>query len=70
MGWWKTVSGAVIGDPAANYVDKLIEQGRAYTHPSELPADVRAKIIALYVHDLAREPTEGEIEAVLHFCLG
>ena len=70
LGWWKTVSGAVIGDPAANYVEELIEQGRAFTHPSELPAEVRAKIVALYVEDLSREPTEEEIEALLHFCLG
>ena len=70
MGWWKTVGGAVIGDPPANYVDGLIEQGIAYTHPSELPADVRAKISALYVSDLGREPTDAEIEAVLLSSLG
>jgi hypothetical protein len=69
MGWWKTVSGDVIGDGPANYVDKLVERGIAYTEPSELPAEVRTRIVSLYVEDLGREPSESEIRTLLAFCL-
>jgi hypothetical protein len=44
MGWWQTVGGAVIGDPAADYVDDLIAQGKAYVEPAELPEDVRKRL--------------------------
>ena len=69
MGWWQTVGGAVIGDPAADYVDELIAQGKAYVEPSELPPDVRKRLTATYVEGLGREPTEEELRAVLAFCL-
>jgi len=69
VGWWQTVGGAVIGDPAADYVDDLIAQGRAYTEPSELPPDVRKRLSAIYVEGLGREPTDDELRAVLRFCL-
>ena len=69
MGWWQTVSGAVIGDPAADYVDDLIAQGKAYVDPSELPPDVRKSLTAIYVEGLGREPTDDELRAVLRFCL-
>ena len=69
MGWWQTVGGAVIGDPAADYVDDLIAQGMAYTEPSELPPEVRKRLAAIYVEGLGREPTDDEVRAVLRFCL-
>jgi len=69
MGWWQTVSGAVIGDPAADYVDDLIVQGKAYVEPSEPPPDVRESLTAIYVEGLGREPTEDDLRAVLAFCL-
>ena len=69
MGWWKTASGAVIGDPAADYVDDLIAQGKAYVEPSELPADVRKRLTSIYVEGLGRKPTDDDLRAVLAFCL-
>ena len=69
MGWWKTVSGAVIGDPAADYVDDLIAKGQAYVEPSELPAGIRRRLTAIYVEGLGREPTDDDLRAVLAFCL-
>lgn len=69
MGWWQTVSGAVIGDPAADYVDDLIAQGMAYVEPSELPPSVRERLTLIYVEGLGREPTDDELRAVLAFCL-
>ena len=68
MGWWKAVSGGVIGDPAADYVDSLVEMGLLFTHPSELPGEIRERITALYVEGLGREPTESDLEALLGFC--
>ena len=70
MGWWKTVNGDVIGDAPANYVDELVERGIAYTEPSELPVEVRKRIVSLYVEELGREPSESEIRTLLAFCLG
>jgi hypothetical protein len=69
MGWWQTVSGAVIGDPAADYVDDLIAQGKAYVEPSELPRDVRKRLTEIYVEGLGCEPTDDDLRAVLAFCL-
>jgi len=69
MGWWQTRSGAVIGDPAADYVDDLIAKGQAYVEPSELPAKIRERLKAIYVEGLGREPTEEDLPAVLAFCL-
>jgi hypothetical protein len=69
VGWWQTVSGAVIGDPAADYVDELIAKGQAYVEPSELPPEVRKRLTETYVEGLGREPTEEELRAVLAFCL-
>ncbi|MBI3834121.1 MAG: hypothetical protein HY287_07315 [Planctomycetes bacterium] len=69
MGWWQTVSGAVIGDPAADYVDNLIAQGKVYVEPAELPPEVRKRLIAIYVEGLGREPTDDDLQAVLGFCL-
>ena len=69
MGWWQTRSGAVIGDPAADYVDDLIAKGLAYVEPSELPAEIRERLRAIYVEGLGREPTDDELRAVLTFCL-
>ena len=69
MGWWQTVSGAVIGDPAADYVDDLIAQDRAYVEPSGLPSDVRKRLVAIYVEGLGREPTDEDLRSVLAFCL-
>lgn len=70
MGWWQTVSGAVIGDPAADYVDNLFEIGLTFTCPSELPGEIRERIVALYVEGLGREPTEQDLDALLGFCRG
>lgn len=69
MGWWQTVDGAVIGDPAADYVDDLIAHGQAYVEPSELPPEARKRLTAIYVEGLGREPTDDELRAVLRFCL-
>ena len=59
----------MIGDPAADYVDDLIAQGKAYVEPSELPPDVRKHLAAIYVEGLGREPTDEDLRAVLAFCL-
>ena len=69
MGWWQTVSGAVIGDPAADYIDVLIAKGQAYVEPSELPAGIRERLAAIYVEGVGREPTEEDLLPVLAFCL-
>lgn len=68
MGWWKTVGGAVIGDPPANYVDELLSMGLVYVEPAELPTNIRADLEALYVDGIGRVPTEEELKAVLAFC--
>ena len=68
MGWWETVSGAVIGDSPADYVEKLWEGGASWRSLAELPSEVRAAIAALYRAELGRGPTEAEFVALLSFC--
>ena len=65
MGWWRTATGSVIGDGPANELD---EAGQGWTHPSEIPADVRQRIADCYRQDFEREPTEQELQDLLDFC--
>ena len=57
MGWWRTVSGGVIGDGPANIIDEVED---VWTEPAKISPDVRARIIACYREDFGREPTEQE----------
>lgn len=68
VGWWKTVSGAVIGDGPANVLDEYTKRGAVWADATVLPSDVRKQVEALYVEDLGRLPTEEELEALLSFC--
>ena len=68
MGWWKTVSGAVIGDGPANVLDEYAKRGAVWPDPAAIPVEVRREIEALYVADLGRLPTDEEFEALLSFC--
>lgn len=64
MGWWKT-DGGVIGDPPADYLDAL---DRTWDSPSEIPGEVRERLVALYIEGLGREPTEEDLAALLAYC--
>lgn len=68
MGWWRTVNGAVIGDPAADYVETLALHGRHWIEPDRLPTEVREQIDALYVEGIGRTPTDEEVRTLLVFC--
>lgn len=68
MGWWKTVDGAVIGDPAADYVEQLQAMGVVYVDPTDLPGEVRERLDALYVEGIGRPPTDDDLSALLGFC--
>lgn len=68
MGWWKTVSGAVIGDGPANVLDGYAERGAVWADATAIPADVRREIDAVDVEDLGRLPTKEELDALLSFC--
>jgi len=65
MGWWRTATGSVIGDGPANELD---ETGESWTSPSEIPAELRQRIVDCYRQDLGREPTEQELKELLEFC--
>lgn len=62
------MNGAVIGDPAANYVEASASAGRRWTDPDLLPPEVREQIDALYVEGIGRTPTDEEVRALLVFC--
>jgi hypothetical protein len=68
MGWWKTVSGAVIGDGPANVLDEFAERGAVWPDPAAIPVNVRREIEGMYREDLGRLPTEEELQALLSFC--
>lgn len=65
MGWWRTRSGGIIGDGPANIIDEV---GECWADPAEIPAEVRARIVAYYREDFDREPTEQELRELLLFC--
>lgn len=69
MGWWETVGGAVIGDPAADYVEQLQAMGIVLVEPDDLPWKVRERLVALYTEGIGRSPTDGDLRALLHFCV-
>jgi hypothetical protein len=66
MGWWRRRSGSVIGDGPANIIDEFDE--RCWPEPSNIPPDVRARIVACYREDFHREPTGQELRELLEFC--
>ena len=68
MGWWETVGGAVIGDPAADYVEQLQAMGVVLVEPDDLPWKVRERLVALCTDGIGRPPTDGDLRALLHFC--
>ena len=68
MGWWETVGGAVIGDPAADYVEHLQAMGLFFGEPDDVPCHVRERLIALYIDGIGRPPTDGDLRALLSFC--
>ncbi|MBU0637276.1 MAG: hypothetical protein KKB50_00275 [Planctomycetes bacterium] len=68
MGWWKTVSGGVIGDPAADYVEQLACMEVVFAAPADIPALVRDRLVALYVEGIGRPPTDDDLQALLAFC--
>ena len=47
MGWWKTVNGGVIGDPAADYIEQLAGMELVFVEPADLPWKVRERLAAL-----------------------
>ena len=66
MGWWETGSGGIIGDGPANILDEFDEG--CWTEPSQIPPEVRTRIVACYREDFDREPTEQELRELLAFC--
>jgi hypothetical protein len=68
MGWWRTVSGCVIGDAAADYVEQLASMGAVWVEPCDLPEEVRERLDALYVEGIGRGPSEDELRELLAFC--
>lgn len=68
MGWWKTVSGGVIGDPAADYVEQLAAMEVVFATPADVPALVRDRLDALYVEGIGRSATDDDLRALLAFC--
>jgi len=70
MGWWKTVSGSISGDSAADYVTTFCKQGIAWTEASELPREIRERLDALYVEGIGRPATDVELAELLDFAGG
>jgi len=70
MGWWKTVSGCVIDDVAADYVKTFCARGLAYTDASELPREIRDDLDALYRESIGRPATDAELSDLLGFAGG
>ena len=58
-------SGSVIGDVAADYLEELDGQ---WSEPADVPAEVRAEIVSLYVLGIGRPPSEQELRDLLAFC--
>ena len=65
MGWWRTTSGSVIGDPPANIIEQI---GGTYAEPDQIPDETRAQIERCYLEDFDRHPTEQELRDLLAFC--
>jgi len=68
MGWWETVGGAVIGDPACDYVEALQAMGLMLVDASAVPGEVRERLDALYVEGIGRTATKADLEALFGFC--
>ncbi len=65
MGWWETVGGGVIGDAAVDYLEEL--DGR-WKEPEDVPVQVGAEIVSLYLQGIGRPPSEQDLRDLLAFC--
>ena len=70
MRWWKTVSGSIIGDSAADYVTTFCKHGMVWTEASELPHEIRDRLDALYMEGIGRPATDAELTELLDFAGG
>jgi hypothetical protein len=70
VGWWKTVSGSIIGDSAADYVTTFCKQGIVWNQASELPREIRDRLDALYVEGIGRPARDAELTELLDFAGG
>jgi len=70
MRWWKTVSGAIIGDSVADYVRTFCKQGVVFTEASDLPCAIRDRLDALYAEGIGRPATDAELTELLDFAGG
>ena len=68
MGWWKTVNGGVIGDPAADYIEQRASMELVFVEPADLPWKVQECLRALYLDGIGRPPTDDDLRALLSFC--
>ncbi len=60
MGWWKTHGGAVVGDPAADYVEQLQAYG---VSPIQIHRAIRVTNASGIVGEFAREDKSFRVEA-------
>ena len=67
MGWWRTRSGGVIGDAAADLLEGASESIQAV---EDIPADLLEEIRLAYQEGLSRDPTLAELADLVTFCLG
>ncbi len=70
MGWYESVHGGVMGDPAADLIDEMAEatdERIKWDTPADIPSDVRAEITELYREGLGREPMVDDLKAVVGY---
>ena len=67
MGWWRTRTGCVLGDAAADYVEGFSRMGSVWIEPSDIPGEVRERLDALYVEGIGRVPSDDELGELLAF---
>jgi hypothetical protein len=70
MAWRETASGLVITEAAADYLHTLFARGMVWTEVSELPCEVRERLVALYMEGIGRPPTDTELTELLSFAVG
>ena len=67
---WRTASGSVFVQDAADFVSNSCLQGLFLTDASEVPRQVRERLDALYVEAIGRSATDTELTELLGFAGG
>lgn len=69
MGWWKTVTGRIIGDAPLDVLEEHADS-RQWKSTDDIPPETMNAIKEAYREGVGRTPSEAELDVLLAFHRG